>query len=97
MGAGAYALFDPDKDYWGLPRDDGYEDVALYCSACHTLEIVMQQRAGRQRWAHMLDWMTKEQNMPPLPDGDQLRVLDYLAKNFGPSPPWREGSTERKR
>lgn len=60
-GGASYASFDPDDDYWGLPREGAYEDVSIYCSACHTLEIVMQQRASRDRWAYMLDWMVEEQ------------------------------------
>lgn len=82
-GARARASFDPDDEYWGLPRNAGYEEIAIYCSACHTLEIVMQQRATRNRWAYMLDWMVEEQNMPPLPDADKATVLDYLSRNFG--------------
>ena len=81
--AGSYASFDPDDEYWGLPRSAGHEDVALYCSACHTLEIVMQQRATEARWLYMLDWMVEEQNMPPLSDSDKAVVLGYLSENFG--------------
>lgn len=84
VGARNYASFDPDDEYWGLPRNAGHEDVALFCSACHTLEIVMQQRATEARWLYMLDWMVAEQNMPPLSDGDKAVVLGYLSKNFGP-------------
>lgn len=84
-GAKVYASFDPNDDYWGLPHTDGYEDIAIYCSACHTLEIVMQQRASRERWDYMLEWMTKEQNMPPLPKDQKTKVLNYLSENFGPA------------
>jgi len=82
-GAVGGAPYDPQDAYRGLPRNGAYADVAAYCSACHTLEIVMQQRASRARWSYMLDWMTKEQNMPPLPQEDRARVLDYLSENFG--------------
>lgn len=84
-GGKTYAVFDPDDGYWGLPHKDGYEDVAIYCSACHTLEIVMQQRASRERWAYMLGWMVEQQNMPPMPDDQSARVLNYLSENFGPA------------
>lgn len=84
-GAKVYASFDPNDDSWGLPHADGYEGIAIYCSACHTLEIVMQQRASRERWDYMLEWMTKEQNMPPLPDDQKTKMLNYLSENFGPA------------
>ena len=82
-GAVAYASYDPEDDYWGLPRNGAYEEVAIYCTACHTLEIVMQQRATEARWTYMLDWMVEEQNMPPLPDNTKAQVLNYLVRNFG--------------
>lgn len=82
----AYASYDPEDDYRGLPRTGAYEEVAVYCAACHTLEIVMQQRATEARWAYMLDWMVEEQNMPPLPEQEKREVLDYLSGHFGPAP-----------
>ena len=60
------SLFDPADDYWGLPREPGYEEVAIYCGSCHSLSIVMQQRASRERWAALLDWMVNKQGMAPL-------------------------------
>ena len=79
----AYASYDPEDDYWGLPRNGAYETVAIYCAACHTLEIVMQQRATEARWSYMLDWMVEEQNMPPLPEREKIQVLRYLSDHFG--------------
>ena len=82
-GGVVYASYDPGDDYWGLPRNGAYEEVAVYCAACHTLEIVMQQRATQARWAYMLDWMVEEQNMAPLPEQEKRKVLDYLSAHFG--------------
>ena len=84
-GNASHAVYDPADAFGGLPREGAYEFVAMYCSACHTLEIVMQQRATKARWIYMIDWMTKEQNMPPLPDGEKAEVLDYLSDHFGPT------------
>ena len=84
-GDALHAAYDAADEFGGLPRDGAYEFVAMYCSACHTLQIVMQQRATKARWIYMLDWMTKEQNMPPLPEEDKARVLDYLSDHFGPA------------
>lgn len=77
------AVFDVQDDYWGLPRTDGYELVDLYCTACHSLQVVMQQRASYDRWQTTLKWMTDTQNMAPLPAEDEVIILSYLADHFG--------------
>lgn len=74
--------FDPNDDYSGLPRTGAYELVDAYCSGCHSLQIVMQQRASEARWKELLLWMSEKQNMPPLED-DEQNVLRYLATHFG--------------
>ncbi|MEM7569050.1 MAG: hypothetical protein AAF337_04575 [Pseudomonadota bacterium] len=75
------AAFDPSDDYSGLPRTGAYELVDAYCSGCHSLQIVMQQRASHARWAALITWMTETQNMPPLEE-DEAAVLTYLAEHF---------------
>ncbi len=82
----AYAEYDPSDDYWGLPRTGPHAYVAGVCGGCHTLEIVMQQRASRAQWAYMLDWMTQTQGMPALADTDHDLILSYLADHFGVAP-----------
>ena len=79
--------FDADDEFWGLPRAEGVELVAIHCASCHTVEIVMQQRASRTRWDYMLDWMVQEQGMPPLLSDERGAVLDYLASAFGSDAP----------
>jgi hypothetical protein len=75
--------FDPADDYWGLPRDNSgaHELVAAYCAGCHSLSIVMQQRATRAGWKDLLEWMEEKQGMPPL-EADEDYVLEYLSKYF---------------
>jgi hypothetical protein len=76
--------FDPADDYFGLPRIGAFEDVEAYCTACHSLQIVMQQRASKARWDYMLTWMSEKQGMAKMPEDDRQRILDYLSSNFGP-------------
>lgn len=76
------STYSETDDYWGLPREGAYELVAGYCSACHSLQIVMQQRASRERWRSMLKWMVEEQNMPPLDPQEYEQILDYLTEHF---------------
>ena len=73
-----------DDEYLGLPEAPGREEVAIYCGACHSLGIVVQQGQTREGWAELLDWMYEEQDMPVLEPDDEKLVLDYLAKHVGP-------------
>ena len=75
--------FDPQDEYWGLPRDPGYEEVEGYCSACHSLEIVMQQQLTPARWGELLIWMQEKQGMPEPDPEDYVLILNYLQENFG--------------
>lgn len=78
----AASTFDPVDDYWGLPREPGFETVSAYCSACHTLQIVMAQRQSRDGWDYLLHWMVEKQGMaPPAPDTRE-EILDYLSTAF---------------
>ena len=74
--------FDPNDDYWGLPRSTGYEEVATYCSGCHSLEIVMQQQQSEKGWRELLVWMTEKQGMAVLEAEVETTIVDYLAREF---------------
>lgn len=83
LSQSAESLFDPSDDYWGLPREEGYEAVSAYCGSCHSLAIVMQQRASPVRWSELLDWMVEKQGMVPLRAEDERTVHAYLSRHFG--------------
>jgi len=84
LSAAQSSRFDPADDYWGLPRDgDGhFELVDIYCTACHSVRIVMQQDASESRWDELLTWMVKKQGMAELEPQDRSNLLTYLADNF---------------
>lgn len=75
--------FDPQDEYWGLPREPGFEEIDGYCSACHSLEIVMQQQLTPERWGELLVWMQEKQGMPEPDPEDYVLILNYLKANFG--------------
>ena len=66
-----------------LRRSEGVETVAAYCSACHTLQIVMQQRQTRDGWDYLLTWMAEKQGMAEPPPDMRAEILDYLSREFG--------------
>lgn len=81
------SAFDPNDEYWGLPRDEGVDYVAGYCAACHSLQIVMQQRRSEKRWHELIDWMINTQGMPPPDDETRKEIEGYLGRNFGENSP----------
>jgi hypothetical protein len=78
-----HAAFDLNDDYWGLPRNPGYETVAAHCSSCHSLQLVMQQSRNERRWDELIEWMITTQNMARPPEEDRQVMVAYLARNFG--------------
>ncbi|MEO1016855.1 MAG: hypothetical protein AAFY56_04085 [Pseudomonadota bacterium] len=83
LAANSPVLFNPNDEYFGLPRTGNYEFVSGFCGSCHSLEIIMQQSLDRDAWKRTLDWMTVEQNMPQLQARDEALMLDYLSMHFG--------------
>jgi len=78
------SLFNPADDYWGLPRDakGAFELVDAYCTACHSVSIVMQQRATPERWKELLIWMVEKQGMAKMPAEDEALALAYISTHF---------------
>ena len=81
FGAAAAAAQD------ALPDGAGREEVEIYCAACHSLKIVVQQRLSRDAWDETLVWMVEEQAMDPLLEDERKLVLDYLATHFNAKTP----------
>lgn len=76
----------------GLIVDKGVEDVMVTCKSCHSLEIVMQNRADRDGWKDLIVWMQETQNLWQLPN--EAIILDYLAKNYAPKNTGRRKNLE---
>lgn len=76
------ARFNPDDDYWGLPRSEGVETVAGLCGACHSLAIVMQQRQTEDGWNYLFDWMIEKQGMAEPAREMRVEIIAYLSREF---------------
>jgi hypothetical protein len=83
--SGEGVRFNPDDDYFGLPREGAYELVAGSCTGCHSLNLVMQQRANRARWSALLTLMVETHGMPKPDAAQEKALLDYLSATFGES------------
>lgn len=79
----------PDKtvaashpDFEGLPDGPGAEQTYYQCVACHSTQIIIQQRITDLRWDELWKWMVEEQGMvEPEPETKQI-ILTYLKQNF---------------
>ena len=67
----------------GLIVDDGMDVVMTTCGACHSLNLVTQNRATREGWKDMIVWMQETQKLWDLGDNEEI-ILNYLAKNYAP-------------
>ena len=45
----------------GLIANEGYEIVAAQCGACHSLKLVTQNKANREGWVSIIQWMQETQ------------------------------------
>lgn len=64
------------------PAGPGRDDTFYFCVACHSFQIVAQQRMSRSRWDEVLTWMTERHKMPDVQGEDRDKILDYLSTAF---------------
>lgn len=67
----------------GLLDGEGLNLVIAHCTACHSAQLVTQNRADRDGWKKMIVWMQETQNLWDLGTQEET-ILDYLAKNYAP-------------
>ncbi len=69
-------------DQSGLLVGKGYEEVKKHCSSCHSLTLVIQNKASRQGWLEAIRWMQQTQGMAVLNEQTEEVILSYLSKNY---------------
>ena len=67
-----------------LIQDEGWELAFAHCSACHSLQLVTSNRGDRDTWLRLIRWMQATQNLWQIEASAESRLLDYLARNYGP-------------
>lgn len=77
----------------GLALDPHFELVRAKCISCHSAKLITQNRATREGWKGMLDWMYETQNLQDLGE-DEEPILDYLAKHYAPVNKGRRANLE---
>ncbi|MEM9885717.1 MAG: hypothetical protein AAF849_07485 [Bacteroidota bacterium] len=67
----------------GLVYAEGFEVVRASCTTCHSAQLVIQNRATREGWEQMIDWMQATQGLWELGEQEPI-ILDYLATHYAP-------------
>ncbi len=67
----------------GMVYAEGFDVVRATCTACHSAQLVTQNRASREGWVNMIDWMQETQGLWELGEQEPI-ILDYLATYYAP-------------
>ena len=68
----------------GLKADPNLQVIIHSCTSCHSAKLITQNRATREGWKSMIDWMQETQGLPNLGVQEPI-ILDYLAKHYAPA------------
>jgi len=79
----------------GLIIDDNWTLVRNNCSACHSAQLVTQNRGSRQNWLDMIRWMQETQGLWPFDAETEKGILDYLEANYAPTTVYRRAPIEK--
>ena len=71
-----------NAEFGGLPDGEGVEETYYQCVACHSTEIIKQQRVTGERWDYLWDWMVETQGMADTDAETKATILAYLKQNF---------------
>ena len=76
------SLVTPGTQFKPLPAGTGKAEVESACYACHSADMIVQQRLTEKQWTATVEKMTKWGAAVRPEDKDV--VIAYLARNFGP-------------
>ena len=68
----------------GLLDGEGLNLVIANCTACHSAQLITQNRADRDGWKKMIRWMQETQNLWDLGTQEET-ILNYLANHYAPA------------
>ena len=73
-------------DHGSLKPGSGVEITQNACQMCHSTDyIAMQPRGGEAQWRAVVTKMIKVFGAP-IPDGEAQAIVEYLTREYGPSP-----------
>lgn len=71
----------------GLKDGESLMLVVQNCTACHSAKIIIQNRADKEGWKEIIQWMQETQNLWELGNNEE-KIIDYLVANY---PPQKKG------
>ncbi len=77
----------------GFKFGNGLEVVIANCTACHSSKLITQNRASREGWESMIQWMQENQNLWDLGPNQDV-ILNYLARYYAPENKGRRAKLE---
>lgn len=77
----------------GLIVAEGWEMVKRNCTACHSGQLVAQNRATKEGWEKMIRWMQTTQGLWDLGEAEPI-ILDYLATHYAPEETGRRAAID---
>lgn len=77
----------------GLVMDEALPIVVGNCTACHSAQLITQNRATREGWHSMIVWMQKNHKLWDLGENEAV-ILDYLEKHYAPEAVGRRKNLE---
>lgn len=77
----------------GLKADKDLQIIIGSCTSCHSAKLITQNRATRQGWKTMIDWMQETQGLQDLGTKEPI-ILNYLAKYYAPEETGRRANLD---
>jgi|TARA_B110000438_G_scaffold100650_1_gene99543 hypothetical protein len=68
----------------GLIIAPGWDLVRIHCGACHSYKLVTAQRADKEGWRSMIQWMQETQNLWEFDEVTENGILNYLSNSYPP-------------
>ena len=65
-----------------LPAGEGREVTYGLCGACHSMQLVVQQRLPEHHWDELWTWMIQNQGMPDPGPEIRKQIVGYLKQHF---------------
>lgn len=72
----------PGTQFKQLPNGPGKAEVEAACYACHSADILVQQRLTEKQWLASVEKMSRWGAV--VPDGKKDVIVKYLARHYGP-------------
>jgi len=67
----------------GLKDDPNLKLIIGNCTSCHSAKLITQNRATREGWENMIDWMQETQGLHDLGNKEPI-IVRYLATHYAP-------------